>query len=313
MIPRFNPVIKFANVRTWLGKKAIDGSFWSVISTNDTIIRIAFMIASKAESPDPETLTAATVTIRTFKDFLIHLFVLSILWVHFKHADEWDEGTDTGSNQGIDLGSEKLTFARFKMACRTFSSAQAHESLTDEKIQADFDVLDVNKSGTVEFSEVSHVRCFFSLLLYCFENDFSVRAFLLTVRVSPSYLFAHLLYCKQVCRYCAKFFDEEFAKQFEIRKTAAMVRRTHIDSPNKMEDKSLRFIRTIRVGSAANESVFGTDGHEREAPNTFLMNSSVKAHKAMDIIGEKIAENAKVAVHEELRISTEIALGLDAL
>ncbi len=117
----------------------------------------------------------------------------------------------------------------------------------------------------------------------------------------------------QVCRYCANFFDEEFAKQFEVRKTAAMARRTHIDSPNKIEDKSLRFIRTIRVGSAANDSVFGTDGQEREAPNTFLMNASGKAHKAMDIIGEKIAENAKVAVHEELRISTEIALGLDTL
>eukprot|EP01032_Pedospumella_encystans_P014776 gene14776-16945_t len=254
-------VIKFTNLRTWLGKKAMDGSFWSAISTNDTIIRIAFMIASKAENAEPETLVAATVTIKTFKDFLIHLFVLSILWVHFKHADEWSEGTD--------LGTEKLSFTRFKMACRTFSSAQAHETLTDDKIQADFDFLDVNKSGTIEFSEV--------------------------------------------CRYCANFFDEEFAKQFEIRKTAAMARITHIDSPNKIEDKSLRFIRTIRVSSAANDSVFGADGHEREAPNTFLMNASVKAHKAMDIIGEKIAENAKVAVHEEMRISTEIALGLDAL
>lgn len=155
------------NVRTWLGKKAIDGSFWSVISTNDTIIRIAFMIASKAESPDQETLVAATVTIRTFKDFLIHLFVLSILWVHFKHADEWNEGTGTGSNEETDLGSEKLTFARFKMACRTFSSAQAHESLTDEKIQADFEFLDVNKSGTVEFSEVSHELCVFSDVFVC--------------------------------------------------------------------------------------------------------------------------------------------------
>lgn len=127
------------------------------------------------------------------------------------------------------------------------------------------------------------------------------------------YIYSILIVLSQVCRYCANFFDEEFAKQFEIRKTAAMARITHIDSPNKIEDKSLRFIRTIRVSSAANDSVFGADGHEREAPNTFLMNASVKAHKAMDIIGEKIAENAKVAVHEEMRISTEIALGLDAL
>ncbi len=116
------------------------------------------MIASKAESPELDILVAATVTIRTFKDFLIHLFVLSILWVHFKHADEWNEGTD--------LGSEKLTFTRFKMACRTFSSAQAHETLTDEKIQADFDFLDTNKSGTIEFSEVGNV-CGCKFVLVC--------------------------------------------------------------------------------------------------------------------------------------------------
>lgn len=103
------------------------------------------MVASKAESE--EEITEAKIGIKTFKDFLVHLFVLSILWVHFKHADEWNEDTD--------LGSEKLSFMRFKMACRTFSSAQAHESLTDEKIRADFDVLDVDKSGTIEFSEVS--------------------------------------------------------------------------------------------------------------------------------------------------------------
>ena len=135
----------------------MDGSFWSAISTNDTIIRIAFMIASKAENAEPETLVAATVTIKTFKDFLIHLFVLSILWVHFKHADEWSEGTD--------LGTEKLSFTRFKMACRTFSSAQAHETITDEKIQADFDFLDVNKSGTIEFSEVTDVYAVISACL----------------------------------------------------------------------------------------------------------------------------------------------------
>ena len=42
----------------------------------------------------------------------------------------------------------------FKMACRTFSSAQANESLTEEKIRADFTLLDQDKSGSVEFIEV---------------------------------------------------------------------------------------------------------------------------------------------------------------
>lgn len=112
-----------------------------------------------------------------------------------------------------------------------------------------------------------------------------------------------------MCRYCANFFDEEFAKKFEIQKTAAMARKTHIDSPSKTEDKSMRFIRTVRVGSTVTDAAIS----ESASDKGFLMNASGKAHKAMDIIGEKITENAKVAVFEEMRISTEIALGLDAL
>ena len=114
----------------------------------------------------------------------------------------------------------------------------------------------------------------------------------------------------QVCRYCANFFDEEFAKQFEIQKTAAMARVTHITSPEKVHDKSMRYIRTVRVGSTVDDTAVSA-ANDDEANNTFMLNSSGKAHKAMDVIGEKIVENAKVASFEEIRISTEIALGLD--
>ncbi len=114
----------------------------------------------------------------------------------------------------------------------------------------------------------------------------------------------------QVCRYCANFFDEEFAKQFEIQKTAAMARVTHITSPDKVQDKSMRYIRTVRVGSTVDDTAVSA-ANDDKANNTFMLNSSGKAHKAMDVIGEKIAENAKVASFEEIRISTEIALGLD--
>lgn len=116
-----------------------------------------------------------------------------------------------------------------------------------------------------------------------------------------------------MCRYCANFFDEEFAKKFEIQKTAAMARKTHIDSPNKIEDKSLRYIRTVRVGSNVTDAAVADANGEDSTDKKFLLSASGKAHKAMDIIGEKITENAKVANFEELRISTEIALGLDSL
>lgn len=81
-----------------------------------------------------------------FKQFLIHLFVLSILWVHFKSADEWNEGNDTGN--------ERLNYDEFKLASRTFCSAQANEELSEDKIRSDFALLDVDKSGSVEFIEV---------------------------------------------------------------------------------------------------------------------------------------------------------------
>lgn len=116
-----------------------------------------------------------------------------------------------------------------------------------------------------------------------------------------------------MCKYCANFFDEEFAKQFEIQKTAAMARKTHIDSPSKLEDKSLRFIRTVRVGSTVTEAAVEEANSGSDKGKSFLLSASGKAHKAMDIIGEKITENSKVAVFEEMRISTEIALGLDTL
>ena len=117
-----------------------------MICQNQAIFQIAHSLAAKTVQGEDHK-PNRVIGLDNFKQFLLHLFVLSILWVHFKHADEWNEGTD--------LGSEKLSFMRFKMACRTFSSAQAHETLTDEKIRADFDFLDVDKSGTIEFSEVS--------------------------------------------------------------------------------------------------------------------------------------------------------------
>lgn len=116
--------------------------------TNQSIFKIAHMFASKVKKTEAGDFKPVDKIngLEAFKQFLIHLFVLSILWVHFKHADEWHEGND--------VGNEKLTYDEFKMACRTFSSAQANESLTEEKIRSDFTLLDLDKSGSVEFIEV---------------------------------------------------------------------------------------------------------------------------------------------------------------
>ena len=136
-------VVTYTTLQNWIVHKAKDGSFWSTLTNSESILRIAFSIASKPDPNDPERMVLG---LSSFQEFLIHLFVLSVLWIHFKHADNWSDG--------VDLGTERLSYQKFKMACLTFSSAQAHEQLTEEKIKQDFDFLDADQNGTIEFTEV---------------------------------------------------------------------------------------------------------------------------------------------------------------
>lgn len=100
--------------------------------------------AEETTGPPPDKV----VDVDEFRAFLVHLFVLSILWVHFKCADEWVEGQD--------VGNETLNLEEFRLACRTFNTAQSQETLSNEQIEADFNMLDTNKNGNVDFVEVSH-------------------------------------------------------------------------------------------------------------------------------------------------------------
>ncbi len=134
-------------VQSWIHHKAKDGTFWNQLVSSDSIMRIAFDVAVKKE---PDDTAPAMLTLASFREFLVHLFVLSILWVHFKHAEEWTEGSD--------VTTERLSFMKFKMACRTFTSANAHEHVSDEKLKEDFEFLDINKNGSIEFSEVRFVH-----------------------------------------------------------------------------------------------------------------------------------------------------------
>jgi len=81
-----------------------------------------------------------------FRDLLTHLFVLSILWVHFQNADNWRQGDDVGNN--------KLNFEEFRLASKTFTAAQAHENQTEQQMIDDFRLLDVDDDGYVDFFEV---------------------------------------------------------------------------------------------------------------------------------------------------------------
>ena len=137
----------------WIAKKSPKKTVgcWSQMITNLPILQMAHTLASKSvgtgvlvqQHGEADVVVGNT----QFRDFLVHLFVISVLWVHFKQADSW--------SAGYDLGIEQLNFAEFSMACRTFTTAQAREAITEQSLKADFDMLDVDKSGSIEFSEVS--------------------------------------------------------------------------------------------------------------------------------------------------------------
>lgn len=193
--------IEYEELQNWLKKKAAndDHSAWKMVISNQQVFKIAHGYASRSKlaassivageegqaredhtqnhidhsapptaqdvvdgcvstklrkaneqvTPPHETV----VDVDEFKHFLIHLFALSIMWVHFKSADEWIDGQD--------VGNETLTLDEFRLACRTFNTAQANTELSNERIEADFKLLDTNSNDSVDFLEVCAYCCKF--------------------------------------------------------------------------------------------------------------------------------------------------------
>jgi hypothetical protein len=100
-----------------------------------------------------------------------------------------------------------------------------------------------------------------------------------------------------------------------------MARKTHTyDGEVHPDEKSLRYIRTVRrsadmstaEGAAATTLSDATAAAQGSAANSAptLYTASAKAHKAMDIIGERMEDNNKAAAFEEIKVQTEQLLGL---
>ena len=263
----------------WIQRTAENGAFKNVLLNSEASVSIAFhLVCTKDQGLAyicKDCPQVSVVDIDSFKDFLVHLFVISILWTHFKHADEWMEG--------VDLGSERLSFQKFKMAYRTFSAAYANESLSDEVLQKDFDLIDTNKSGTIEFTEV--------------------------------------------CKYCVDFFKGNFPDHFAKQSGAAYASSysSGFDLLNELElvkspresplPTELICSSTSTVSVATLGQLDRADEEERswtpisdvaEVPAT----ASAKARRALDAIGERVVENAKIATFEEMKLSTEVLLGI---
>lgn len=140
--------ISYIELEKWIkGKATTEGGSWSFMISNPIIIKIAHAQAVKHSTNHSHIVNQKVVGLGDFRNLLIHLFAISILWVHFKNADDWVEG--------FDFGNLSLSLEEFKLACRTVSASHANEPLTDEQIEKDFAVLDLNKNGSLAFLEVS--------------------------------------------------------------------------------------------------------------------------------------------------------------
>lgn len=159
-------------------KGSTEGGSWGFMISNPLIIKIAHAQAVKHSNQQSNIVNQKVVGIADFKSLLIHLFAISILWVHFKNADDWVDG--------YDFGNLSLSLEEFKLACRTVSAAHVEQELSDEQIEEDFNLLDANKNNSLAFLEVS---TFFLIVI-----------------------FFHLMLFLQVCDYCCRFINSEFER-----------------------------------------------------------------------------------------------------
>jgi hypothetical protein len=139
--------ISYAELQKWITLKATtDKGTWEVFKSNTQILSMAHKMASVSIDAKSSPIAGKVVDVSEFRSLLIHLFSMSILWMHFEHADSWVDGGDSGNKQ--------LNKEEFKLACKTLCSTHAHEELSDDQIDTDFNLLDTNQSGSIGFIEV---------------------------------------------------------------------------------------------------------------------------------------------------------------
>eukprot|EP01038_Epipyxis_sp_PR26KG_P004639 gene4639-6520_t len=148
-----NGNITYLELESWIKQKAFkEGGSWQKLLSNQIVIKIAHRESCKQiqhANHKPESILSYT----EFKYFLIHLFAISVLWAHFKNAEE--ENFDANSE------NKTLTFEEFKVACNTLCQTHAHESMTDKELEEAFVLLDVYKDNKLSFLEVSNYCCRF--------------------------------------------------------------------------------------------------------------------------------------------------------
>lgn len=141
--------ISFGELQKWvLAKvKSDPEGGWHIFKDHPQVMQIAHKAAGMGLDSKSSSHAGKVVDVSEFRLLLMHLFAVSILMAHFDHAD--------------DMGTKQLGFDEFKKAIFTFCETHAHEQLTDEQIQEDFELLDINKSDSISFLELCMYCCKF--------------------------------------------------------------------------------------------------------------------------------------------------------
>jgi Ca2+-binding EF-hand superfamily protein len=112
------------------------------------------------------------VGLADFRSFLIHFYAVSVLWVHFRYADE--------AVSVCDLKHQQLSLEEFTLAVTTLTTAKGKQALSAEQVRTDFELLDIDKSGWISFSEVVATCCWY------IDPKFDSSKPVIPIVVSPS-------------------------------------------------------------------------------------------------------------------------------
>lgn len=123
-----------------------EGGSWKIFLSNPEVIQFAHVQSCTLYNRHKTVVKKKVIGIDDFRTFLVHFYAISILWVHFKNADEFVQAND--------FGNLKLSFEEFKLAVRTLTATQAQEECSESQLMEDFKRIDIDKSNSLGFVEV---------------------------------------------------------------------------------------------------------------------------------------------------------------
>lgn len=152
----------------WIQERSqTNGGAWRFFISHPEIIAISHLQASNHIKMNPYTRRPEKIVdISDFRALMVQLFVVSILWVHFKKADDWQS-----EHELHDAYTGIITEDEFAMAVKTFCAAYGQSELSEDEIRGDYRSLDPENTGRVTFLQVSSSSCLLGTCSLCFDMN----------------------------------------------------------------------------------------------------------------------------------------------